>query len=191
MTETLFDPYEHEAPPALGIVLDEDRGSLPYSLIHGEALVACAGWALGDAEVLLVDAGVTWDAIRDAGEPVVLHDSLCPMTPATFIAECLRRALADDAVVVATRPVTDTVKVVTHSVVGDTVDRDGLVMIASPVVLPPSVVATMTEQPSNDLSVLVAELARTHQVLLVAAPAQAGRVSSTEDVLVLEALTGS
>ena len=49
MTFTFYDPLEGELPPALGIVLDQDRGSLPYSLIHGEALVACAAWALGEA----------------------------------------------------------------------------------------------------------------------------------------------
>ncbi len=189
MTETLYDPVDHEAAPALGVVLDEDRGSLPYSLIHGEALVACAAWALGDAEVQAIDVGISWDAVRRAGEPVVLHDCLCPMTPADFIAECVRRSLADDVVVVGTRPVTDTVKVIATGLVGDTVDRDGLVMIASPVVLPPSVVVTMTDRPSNDLSVLVAELARSHRVVQVTAPAEARRVSSPEDVLVLEALT--
>ena len=35
-----------EAPRGLGLVLDEERGSLPYALIHGEALVACAGVTL-------------------------------------------------------------------------------------------------------------------------------------------------
>ena len=55
MTEHPYD--ERELPPALGVVLDEDRGSLPYALIHGEALVACAAWALGDAGVTPVDVG--------------------------------------------------------------------------------------------------------------------------------------
>ena len=34
------DPYDVQ--PALGSVIDEGRGSLPFALIHGEALVACA-----------------------------------------------------------------------------------------------------------------------------------------------------
>ena len=39
--------YDDELPPALGTVLDDDRGPLPYALIHGEALVAAAAgrWA--------------------------------------------------------------------------------------------------------------------------------------------------
>lgn len=33
-----------EPTPSLGTVVDEGRGSLPYLLIHGESLVACAAW---------------------------------------------------------------------------------------------------------------------------------------------------
>ena len=91
-------------------MLDEGRGALPYALIHGEALVACAAWALGDAGVTPVDVGVPWSSLQTVDEAVVLHDALCPMTPAAFIADCVERALAHDAVVVAARPVTDTVK---------------------------------------------------------------------------------
>ena len=46
-----------EPTPALGTVVDEARGSLPYLLVHGESLVACAAWALGDARVTAVDLG--------------------------------------------------------------------------------------------------------------------------------------
>lgn len=189
MTDTLFDPFEHEPPPALGIVLDRDRGSLPYALIHGEALVACAAWALGEAGVTPLDSGIQWGAVRRAGEPVVLHDALCPMTPPDFIATCVRRALADDAVVVATRPVTDTVKRVADGLVGETVDREGLISVVSPVVLPPSVVSTLAEEPGTDLAALVASLAGSHRVVLVEAPASARRVRSPEEIALLEALT--
>ena len=189
MTETLYDAYEHDLPPALGIVLDQDRGSLPYSLIHGEALVACAAWALGEAGVTLLDNGITWDAVRRADEPVVLHDSLCPMTPADFIASCVRRALADDVVVVATRPVTDTIKQVADGLIGATIDRSGLASVVSPVVLPPSVVAALATEPGTDLVTLVASLAPTHEIVLVEAPASARRVTSPDEVALLEALT--
>ena len=47
-----------DVPRGLGLVLDDGRGSLPFALIHGEALVACAAWAVGEARVDLVDA--TW-----------------------------------------------------------------------------------------------------------------------------------
>jgi 2-C-methyl-D-erythritol 4-phosphate cytidylyltransferase len=189
MSDSFYDPFDGEPPPSLGIVLDRDRGSLPYTLIHGEALVACAAWALGDAGVTLLDTGITWDAVRRAEEPVVLHDALCPMTPADFIASCVRRALTDDAVVVATRPVTDTIKRIADGMVGETVDREGLTSIVSPVVLPPSVVSALVDEPATDLVTLVASLAASHRVVLVEAPASARRVTSTEEIALLEALT--
>ncbi len=189
MSQTLYDPAADETPPALGWVLDEHRGSLPYALIHGEALVACAAWALGEAGVTPLDTGINWESVRGAGEPLVLHDCLCPMTPAGFIAGCLLRALDEDAVVVATRPVTDTIKVLADGVVGDTVDREGLTSVVSPVVLPPSVVAALVEQPGTDLVDLVAELALSYRIVLVEAPVSARRVSSLDDLSLLEALT--
>ena len=189
MTDSYYDPVEGEPPPALGLVLDEDRGSLPYALIHGEALVACAAWALGEAGVTLVDTGTTWDAVRRAEEPVVLHDALCPMTPADFIASCVHRALADAGVVVASRPFTDTIKRIADGMVGDTVDREGLTSIVSPVVLPPSVVSALVDDPGTDLVALVASLAGSHRVVLVEAPASARRVTSPEEIALLEALT--
>ena len=91
--------------------------------------------------------------------------------------------------VVGVRPVTDTVKVVADGVVGETVDRDGLVTVASPVVLPASVVASLPGLPSTDFVELVAALRRRFPVELVEAPPSARRVGSLEDVRVLEALT--
>ena len=184
------DSYDvPEAPPALGAVVDEDRGSLPFALIHGEALVACAAWALGDSGVTPVDLGTQWAGLVDSGEPFVLHDVLCPMTPAWFIAECLNTAVERDTVVVGVRPVTDTVKHVDDGLVGATVDRDSLVAVASPVVLPASVVAALDDLPSTDFAALVAALARRFPVELVEAPPAARRVASPEDVRLLEALT--
>jgi len=181
--------YDDELPPALGTVLDDDRGHLPYSLIHGESLVAAAAWALGEAGVTAVDLGTAWAGLVDAGEPFVLHDPLCPMTPPAFIAECVARAVERGCVVVGVRPVTDTVKVVTDGVVGETVDRDGLVSVCSPVVLPASVVAALGELPSTDFVELVAHLRRRYPVELVEAPPAARRIGSIEDLRVLEALT--
>jgi 2-C-methyl-D-erythritol 4-phosphate cytidylyltransferase len=180
---------DEETEPALGTVLDEGRGHLPYALIHGEALVTAAAWSLGEAGVTPVDAGTTWEAIAAAQEPFVLHDPLCPMTPPDFIAACVARSIEGGAVVVGTRPVTDTVKVVTDGVVGQTLDRDRLTVVASPVVLPPTVVAALDGLPTTDLTALVAELRRRYPVELVEAPPSARRVGSEDDVRVLEALT--
>jgi 2-C-methyl-D-erythritol 4-phosphate cytidylyltransferase len=180
---------EAEPPDALGSVVEQERGSLPFALIHGEALVACASWALGDAGVLAVDLGTEWAGLVDSGEPFVLHDALCPMTPASFIAACVREAAETDTVVVGVRPVTDTVKRLEDGVVGDTVDRAGLLAVASPVVLPGSVVAALDELPSRDFAELVDALRRRFPVTFREAPAEAARVRTRDDVRLLEALT--
>lgn len=175
--------------PALGAVLDDDRGSLPYALIHGESLVAAASWALGEAGVTPVDLGTTWEGLVDSGEPFVLHDPLCPMTPPAFIADCVARAVERGCVVVGVRPVTDTVKVVDDGLVGETLDRDALVSVASPVVLPAGVVAALDGLPSTDFVALVDALRRRYPVELLETPPAARRIGSAEDLRVLEALT--
>ena len=180
---------DHEVEPSLGAVLEQDRGSLPFALIHGEALVACAAWALGEAGVTAVDTGTPWSALVESGEPLVLHDPLCPMTPPDFIADCVARSLERSCVVVGVRPVTDTVKVVADGLVGETVDRDSLVSVAAPVVLPPDVVAALDGLATYDLVELVAGLRRRFPVELVEAPPSARRVGSREELAVLEALT--
>jgi len=111
------------------------------------------------------------------------------MTPPDFIASCVERAVEHACVVVGVRPVTDTVKVVEDGVVGATVDRDGLVAVASPVVLPPAVLEALDEPPATDFLALVAALRRRFPVELVEAPPAARRIGSVEDLRVLEALT--
>jgi 2-C-methyl-D-erythritol 4-phosphate cytidylyltransferase len=179
-----------DVPRGLGLVLDEGRGSLPYALVHGEALVACAAWALGEAGIDLVDASVPWPWLVESGEDLVLHDALCPMAPPAFLAACLERARETGRPVVGTRPVTDTVKAVADGVVGETLDRDGLLAIASPLVLPAAVVASLGRPPSADLAQAVGDLAAAgHRVETVEAPPEGRRVASDEDVRLLEALT--
>lgn len=184
------DPYDvPERPPALGVVVEQERGALPFALIHGEALVACASWALGEAGVLPVDLGTEWAGIVDAGEPFVVHDSLCPMTPAGFIAECVAAAVETGSVVVGVRPVTDTVKVVDAGVVGATLDRSELLAVVSPIVIPADVVPQLDELPSLDFVELVTALRSRFPVTFREAPAAAARVRDADDVRVLEALT--
>jgi 2-C-methyl-D-erythritol 4-phosphate cytidylyltransferase len=177
---------------ALGRVLDEGRGSLPFALVHGEALVTCAAWALAEAGVLPIDARTSIEGVLDAGLPLVLHDALCPMTPPAFIAECALRSAGDDVVVVGVRPVTDTVKVRTGSSLGTTVDRETLARVASPVVVPPhraAQAADLLADPGLELALLVEALRAHGPVLLLDAPPEAMRVSNPDDVRVLAALT--
>jgi 2-C-methyl-D-erythritol 4-phosphate cytidylyltransferase len=170
-------------------VVEDGRGPLVYALIHGTPLVACAALALEGAGVTLIDHGVPWADVVEAGEPVVLHDPLCPMTPAWFIADCVRSAVADDCVVVAVRPVTDTVKVSAGAYVGATVDRATLLQVVSPVVLSASAAAALDSAPASDFAVLVPTLAARVRVETAEAPAEARRVGDEAEVRVLEALT--
>lgn len=186
------DPYDvPELTPALGTVVESGRGSLPFTLIHGEALVACAAWALGQAGVTPVDVGTRWEGLVESGEPFVLHDPLCPMTPASFIAECVTTAVERSAVVVAVRPVTDTVKRLADGRVGETVDREDLLVVTSPIVLPAEVVEALAPDgvTTTDFAALAGSLAERFPVIQVEAPAEGRRVAGPDDVRLLEALT--
>lgn len=191
-----LDDLDDEPPPALGTVAEQDRGSLPFALLHGEALVVCAAWALGEAGVHLVDIGTPWSSVVAAEEAYVLHDSLCPMTPPEFVAACVREAVDSGEVVVGVSVVTDSVKQVEAGVVGESVDRDGVWAVTSPLVLPAAVVAALGDDgpaalsPGLDLAELVAALGRRWPVRHLEAPAAGRRVCSPEDVDVLAALTG-
>jgi 2-C-methyl-D-erythritol 4-phosphate cytidylyltransferase len=180
---------EYDVPdrsPALGSVVEEDRGTLPFALIHGEALVACAAWALAEAGVTTVDQRTEWSGIVDSGEPFVLHDVLCPMTPASFITTCVATAVGRQTVVVGVRPVADPRP---QGGDGSAVDRADLVSVASPVVLPPGVVAALAVLPTLDFAGLVAALRARFPVTYVEAPPEAARVGSVDDIRALEALT--
>lgn len=182
-----------EPARAVGVVPDAGRGSLPFSLVHGESLVAAASWALAEAGVELLDFDVTWPAVRDLGRPVVFHDPLCPLTPAAFITALVDRARASGVVQVAVRPVTDTIKSVagsaTDGVVGATVDRDALLTVTSPVVLPAAVAAALADARLGDadLVALVTALRDRFEVRFVEAPSIGRRVEDTSSVRVLEA----
>ena len=185
-----------EEPGALGFVPVEGRGSLPYALVHGESLVAAASWALTTAGVELLDWGVGLDAVQDSGRTLVVHDPLCPLTPVEFLESAVAECERTGAVVVGVRPVTDTVK--EHGpapegpdVLGATVDRDTLMCVVSPLVLPSAVVASLEELGVEDLAVTVAQLVRRVPVRYLPAPALARRVTGPEDLEVLEALSSA
>lgn len=185
------DDDEVTAPP-LGMVPLDGRGSLPYALVHGESLVACASWALGEAEVDIVDFNVQWEQVRDSGRTLVLHDPLCPLTPALFIASAIELSTAVDEVVVGVRPVTDTVKQADGAAVGAAVDRDALLQVVSPVVLPARVLAGLAEAPDlSDFAAFVDEMRKVARVRWLDAPALARRISDVTEIGVLEAFSAA
>lgn len=175
----------------LGWVPVEGRGSLPFALVHGESLVAAASWALGEAGVQLIDAAVGYDEVRAAGRDLVLHDPLCPLTPAGFLAEAAELCGTSGQVVVSYRPVTDTVKRREGDRLGETVDRSDLRIVTSPVVIPGPVLAGLDEVGAEDFVDLVARLAAAGPVAWIEAPAIGARIASADDLPALEALSRS
>lgn len=196
-----MDPWPYDETPApLGLVPVEGRGSLPFALVHGESLLAAASWALTTAGAQLYDLAVPFaqvrDRCRDEDVDLVVHDPLCPLTPVDFLVDAVDLARSTRAVVVGVRPVTDTVKEYDarpDGVVrlGATVDRDGLVALASPVVLPAAVVAALDDLPTDDLLGLVVDLSARFPVRHLEAPALARRVTDVDDLQVLAALSAT
>jgi 2-C-methyl-D-erythritol 4-phosphate cytidylyltransferase len=178
---------------AVGIVPVEGRGSLPFALLHGESLVAVASWAMGEAGVELLDFTASWDDVLARGAALVVHDPLCAGTPVGFLREAVAAAATAPAtaVVVGVRPVTDTVRTVDDAgVLGETVDRSTLLAVASPVVIPEAVLATLAEAPAlDDLADLVVTLRGQHEVVFLEAPPQGRRIADESDLRLLEALS--
>jgi 2-C-methyl-D-erythritol 4-phosphate cytidylyltransferase len=175
-------------PAPMGVVPTEGRGSLPFALLDGEPLVSIASAALAASGVQLLDFTTSWASVVSAGAPVVIHDPLCPATPVSFLRSAVSRAGPAGPVVVGVRPVTDTVKVLSADVVGETVDRSGLVSLASPVVLPAGVVADLPDWPDlTDLPGLVESLTDRFGVSFVEAPAEARRIVDESDLRLLAA----
>jgi 2-C-methyl-D-erythritol 4-phosphate cytidylyltransferase len=180
----------------LGIVPTEGRGSLPYALVHGESLVAAASWALSTAGAELFDFSVPFESVQQAETALVLHDPLCPLTPAGFIEEAIEECERTGAVVVGVRPVTDTVKEYAPSTgsgraafLGATLDREGLVCVTSPIVLPATVVAALDRLDADDFAALVAELSKRFPVRHLEAPALGRRIVAEADLEILVALS--
>jgi hypothetical protein len=184
------EPDEPDEPGrAMGQVPTTGRGSMPFATLDGEPLVALASFALEDVGVELVDFNVELADARGTGRPLVVHDPLCPRTPVEFLREAVATAVAENVVVVGVHPVTDTIKSVRDGVVGETVDREGLWAVTSPVVLPASVVATLEDWPDgDDLTGLVARLREQHETRFLEAPALGRRVADESDITLLEAL---
>lgn len=181
---------DSESAP-LGVVPLDGRGSLPYQLVHGESLVAAASWALTEAGAELFDFTTGWEEIRSAGRMLVVHDPLCPLTPSSFLQQAIEDCRSSAAIVVGVRPVTDTVKETDGEDVGETVDRDDLMAVASPVVLPSAVVGSLDGLDASDLPALVESLCDRFPVRYLEAPALARRVTSSDDLEVLTALSES
>ncbi len=89
---------------------------------------------------------------------------------------------------VGCRPVTDTIKTVAADRVGETVDRESLVAVTSPVVLSAEAVAALDGWPDlADFAALVTSLRSRFPVELLEAPSLGRRVEDESAVVLLEA----
>ena len=173
----------------LGIVPTDGRGSLPFALVHGESLVAAASWSVTTAGAELFDYSVSFESVRESGRALLVHDPLCPLTPADFLEDAIAECEETGAVVVGVRPVTDTVKEHDGDTLGATLDRADLVCVTSPVVLPATVVAALDALDLDDLPAFVAELSQRFPVRHLEAPSLGRRILDEDDLEVLVALS--
>lgn len=187
--EQHHDEHDDAPPRAMGQVPTTGRGSMPFATLDGEPLVVLASFALEDAGAELVDFNLELAEVHDRQRPLVLHDPLCPLTPIAFLREAVALAVSEDVVVVGGQPVTDTIKTTRDGVVGETVDREGLWTLTSPVVLPASVVAGLDGWPeADDFPGLVSTLRERYEVRFLEAPALGRRVEDESALALLEAL---
>ncbi len=203
----------------IGVVPLEGRGSLPFVDLHREVLFLHAVRALLDVDrvagrvVVTVGpgqrdaAGAALDraglpaAVQEAGSwwrtvsgpvRVVLHDPLCPLVPASFIAGLLDVAAGEQRDhLVAFRPVTDTIKTVEDDHIADTLDRDLFGIIASPVVFDhhrDEAAPHRATPPTDDFGALATWLRRSGPVRLRKAPSLGRRVDDPSAVNLLECM---
>lgn len=124
----------------------------------------------------------------EAGGPIpddavlVVVDPACPEVPAPFVGELVDACARTGRVQVAVLAVTDTIKMTEGASVGETLDRDSLAMVASPVVLPPGV-----RSHGRDVVAIVDEVRAGHAIDLVEAPPGVVRLIDADDVVLLAA----
>ena len=160
----------------------EDIGRLKAALADDERIVSLRTEVERQARAQFDEGAITTPDYVEARTDIV-------EARLTLERHRVELAQARDVVVVGVRPVTDTVKELDGDRLGATVDRDGLVAVCSPIVLPAKVVAALDGLPTRDFVELVATLRSSYDVELEEAPAAARRVAGDEDIRVLEAMT--
>lgn len=212
MSRRAAGPAEHAVLALTG------RGELPFSTLHGTPLLVHALGSLvtiGCVDVVVVveehDVGRVTRLVTAAGLParvltgsrwwrelragrsvgLVVHDPLCPLASAAFLASVRETAAASHGISVAAyRPVTDTVKTVVEGAIHGTIDREGLAAVGSPVVIAREVMAAAVAAdeapPLEDFGVLAAWLRHRGPLALLKGPSLARRVEDESAVNLLE-----
>jgi hypothetical protein len=115
---------------------------------------------------------------REVGsfDRVIIHDPVCPLVSSSFARRLLDMETSDP--IVAVRPVIDTVKAAPGGVIAHTMDRDGLRVISSPIVLDASDLLSADDLglALADLTVLVEHVRVRSNPRLVTAPSASRRV---------------
>jgi hypothetical protein len=147
-------------------------------------------WGVG-VEVLA--PGSWWARVVAERRPLLVHDALCPLVTAEFLTTVLARwATRPEEGVVAVRAVTDTLKSVVDGRITETIDRDALVTVTSPVLVPAAALGDPADadrpMPVDDGAALVAWLRRRVAVDLVRAPSLGRRIEDVRAVRLLESL---
>jgi 2-C-methyl-D-erythritol 4-phosphate cytidylyltransferase len=180
-------------------------GHIVVTVDPGQRAAAAADLDRTDLPALVRDARTWWRTLGEGeGGPVtvLLHDPLCPLVPASFLASCLKATPADDVrreaagpargpgALVAFRPVTDTIKTVVDDHIVDTLDRDIFGIVASPVVFDHRQALSTRESrpPTDDFAALVAWLRVRGPVGLRKAPSLGRRVDDPSSVNLLECM---
>lgn len=169
MTELEHREVRVSESGAVGVVPTDGRGSMPFALLEGEALVTIASWTLGHAGVELLDFGTSWAEVVEREAPLVVHDPLCPAVRVELVVSAVETCLASGAVVAAV------------------LAGDGPTQVVSPVVLPAAVAAELDDWPDlDDVPAWVESLRQRWPVTFVEAPASARRVSGEDDLATLK-----
>ncbi|MCD4533809.1 2-C-methyl-D-erythritol 4-phosphate cytidylyltransferase [Nocardioides sp. cx-169] len=198
---------DHAVLPLVG------RGDVPFALLHRRPLHVHAVRALVElgshaisvlvephqrervrhevsraapmARVLEVDEW--WKEVVAAPTGLLVHDPLCPLASAGFLASVADEAARTGISAVAFRPVTDTVKTVVEDRIQGTIDREGLAGLIAPAVVAQGVVESADGPPPlGDFGELVAWMRARGDVSLVKGPSLARRVDDTSAVNLLE-----
>jgi 2-C-methyl-D-erythritol 4-phosphate cytidylyltransferase len=160
-------------------------------LVADDSARDAASAALARAQVAAVEVvgllGIQLHLRALAGDGVVVvHDPLCPLTPAAWVSSLLDRS-RPGLVVAAVQPVVDTLKTTRAGVVTGTLDRAGLHILSSPTMVP---AGAMIDEPGliellADPVALVELLLVRYDVELVEAPSMARRVHDQAGVELL------
>ncbi|MFV0463293.1 MAG: 2-C-methyl-D-erythritol 4-phosphate cytidylyltransferase [Nostocoides sp.] len=124
---------------------------------------------------------------------LVVHDPGCPLLPAATLREVLALVeTAPEKVHALSRPVTDTIKVVRGGQIHQTVPRESLRDLFSPVIVPAGAISARGEgagrHTGSELAVLLRAVSRDAEVVHVTAPAIGRVIHDAQSLVVLRAL---